>query len=95
MINFLKKIDIMVVIIIITTSVGILVITMRSKTYSVGYEIASLKKNEKQLIQKQIELELNLIQTQKMIREKLLSEQDKKGNMKYHLPDIDSVIREE
>lgn len=95
MISIIKKIDIMVVIIFFTISVGVVVITMRSKTYSIGYEIAALKSKERQLRQRQIELQTDLASIRRMVRDKLLSEQDKFGKPKYILPDPNHVLREE
>ena len=94
MFKLLKKIDAMVVIIFFTICIGVVVITMRSKTYSIGYEIASLKNKEKQLRQRQIELQSDLASTRRMVRDKLLSQQDKLGKPKYILPDPTHVIRE-
>jgi len=94
MFRLLKKIDAMVVIIFFTICIGVVVITMRSKTYSIGYEIASLKKKENQLRQRQIELQSDLASTRRMVRDKLLSQQDKLGKPKYILPDPTHVIRE-
>jgi hypothetical protein len=95
MLKVIKKLDAMVVIIFFTICVGILVITMRSNTYSIGYEIASLKNKEKQLRQRQIELQSDLASTKRMVRDKLLAEQDKLGKPKYILPDPKHVLREE
>lgn len=94
MLKLLKKIDAMVIIIFFTICVGVLVITMRSKTYSIGYEIASLKNKERQLRQRQIELQSDLASTKRIIRDKLLAEQDKQGKPKYILPDPNHVLRE-
>ena len=85
MFRLLKKIDAMVIIIFFTICVGVVVITMRSKTYSIGYEIASLKNKEKQLRQRQIELQSDLASTRRMVRDKLLAEQDKLGKPKSDL----------
>ncbi len=93
MFKILKKIDAIVVIIIFTICIGVVVITMRSKTYSIGYEIASLKGKENQLRQRQIELQSELASTQRMVRDKLLAEQDKFGKPKYILPDPKHVLR--
>ena len=95
MFRLLKKIDAMVIIIFFTICVGVVVITMRSKTYSIGYEIASLKNKEKQLRQRQIELQSDLASTRRMVRDKLLAEQDKLGKPKYILPDPKHVLRED
>jgi hypothetical protein len=95
MLTFIKKIDVMVVIIFFTISIGVLVITMRSKTYSIGYEIASLKNKENKLRQRQTELQSDLAATQRFVREKLLSEKKPDGTIKYVLPDQQHVLREE
>lgn len=95
MLHVLKKIDAMVFVIFITICVGILVITMRSKTYSIGYEIATLKSKERNLRQRQTELKSELASTQRMVRDKLLSEHDSSGQQKYVLPDQKHVLREE
>lgn len=95
MFKLLKKIDAMVVIIFFTIGVRVLVITMRSKTYSIGYEIASLKNKERQLRQRQIELQSDLASARRMVRDKLLAEQDKQGKSKYILPDPKHVLRED
>lgn len=95
MIRWIAKIDIIVVVIIMTVCIGVAVISMRSKTYSIGYEIASLKARERHLRQHQIELQSDYAKTQKSIRNKLLSEQDKSGQAKYVLPDLKHVIKEE
>ncbi len=94
MLAFMKKIDALVVIIIFTICVGISVITMRSKTYTIGYEIANLKNKEKQLRQRQIEIQTELASTQRTMRDKLLSEADSQGNPRYILPDQKHVLRE-
>lgn len=94
MISLLKKIDAILVIIFFTIGVGVLVITMRSKTYSIGYEIASLKNKEKQLSQKKIEFQSDQAFLKRMVRDKLLSQRDKNGKPKYVLPDPNHVIRE-
>ncbi len=94
MFTLLKKIDAIVLIIIFTICVGVAVITMRSKTYSIGYEIAALKNKEKQLSQRQVELQTDLASAQRLIRDRLLAEQGKDGKPKYILPDAKHVIRE-
>lgn len=95
MFRILAKIDIIVAAIVATILIGIAVIAMRSKTYSIGYEIAALKLHEKQLRHYQIELQSQYAETQKTIRDKLLLEQDKSGKQKFVLPDLKHVIKEE
>lgn len=94
MIRLLKKIDAIIVIIIFTIVIGVIVTTMRSKTYSIGYELASLKLQEKQLNQKHIELQTQLAELQKSIRENLLAKINNAGKLKYIMPDKKHVIKE-
>lgn len=93
--NFFKSFDAIIAIIFITIVVGVIVITMRSKTYSVGYEIAALKTKEKSLRQKQFELLSELAATERAVRDQLLTQRDKSGNIKYILPDPNHVLRSE
>ena len=93
MIKIIKKIDIIVAIIIFTICIGVVVITMRSKTYHIGYEIAELKRKEKNLREKQIELQSELAEVQRSVRDKLLAEKDKQGKPKFLLPDQRYVIQ--
>ena len=94
MIKLLKKIDAIVIIIIFTICVGVAVITMRSNTYTIGYEIAALKNKEKQLHQRQSEIKTEIASTQRYVRDNLLAQQNKQGKTKYILPDASHVIRE-
>ena len=95
MLKFLKGFDAIIAIIFLTIIVGIIVITMRSKTYSVGYEIANLKAKEKQLRQRQVELQSELAATERNVRDYLLSQKDSNGKPKYILPDPKRVLRAE
>lgn len=95
MLKFLKGFDAIIAIIFLTIIVGIIVITMRSKTYSVGYEIANLKAKEKLLRQRQVELQTELAATERNIRDYLLSQKDANGKPKYILPDPKRVLRAE
>ncbi|APJ02464.1 hypothetical protein [Silvanigrella aquatica] len=95
MLKFFKGFDAIIAIIFLTIIVGVIVITMRSKTYSVGYEIASLKSKEKSLRQRQIELLSDLASTERNVRDNLLSQKDNFGKPKYILPDPKRVLRSE
>lgn len=95
MLKFLKGFDAIIAIIFLTIIVGIIVITMRSKTYSVGYEIANLKAKEKLLRQRQVELQSELAATERSVRDHLLSQKDSSGKPKYILPDPKRVLRAE
>lgn len=93
MFKILKNFDSIIAIIILTIIVGIIVITMRSKTYSIGYEIADLKAKEKSLRQRQIELQSDLASVERTVRDNLLSQKDSSGKPKYILPDPKRVLR--
>ncbi|WP_186646403.1 hypothetical protein [Fluviispira vulneris] len=95
MLKLFKQFDAIIAIIFLTIIVGVVVITMRSKTYSVGYEIASLKTKEKSLRQRQVELQSELAATERTVRDNLLSLKDKSGRPKYILPDPKRVMRME
>lgn len=90
MIFLFRKVDVILFIIILTIFVGITVVTMRSKTYAVGYEIAALKKKEKILRQKQLELLSHLAELETETRMKLLT-QTENGMPKYQLPPLKDV----
>jgi hypothetical protein len=91
--QLLKGFDAIIAIIFLTILVGVIVITMRSKTYSVGYEIAALKAKEKLIRQRQVELLSDLAATERTVRENLLSQKDLNGKAKYILPDPKRVLR--
>ena len=93
MLKFLKGFDAIIAIIFLTIIVGIIVITLRSKTYSVGYEIATLKSKEKLLRQRQVELQSELASTERNVRDNLLAIKDPNGKPKYVLPDPKRVLR--
>ncbi len=95
MIRWLKKIDSIVFVLILTIIIGVAVITLRSKTYTVGYEIAKLKANEKSLRKQNAELHIQLSQLQKKIRERLLNQNNTAGQKKFIFPDTAHVIIEE
>jgi cell division protein FtsL len=95
MLKILKGFDAIIAIIFLTIIVGIIVITMRSKTYSVGYEIAALKSKEKSLRQRQIELQSDLAATERNVRDNLLAQKDSSGKPKFILPDPKRVLRTE
>ena len=83
----------MIIIIVLTIVVGVVVITMRSKTYSIGYEIAALKDKEKSLRQRQVELQSGLADAEHTVRDALLAELNSSGKQKYILPDHNHVIK--
>jgi len=95
MIKWLKKIDSVVTVLVLTIVIGVCVVTLRSQTYYVGYDIAKLKSQEKSLRKQNTELQIELSKLQRNIRAKLLSEKNAVGNKKMVFPDTAHVIVEE
>ncbi len=60
------KLDVSIVTFLLVLLIAVPVTALRSQTYSVGYEIAALKKSERDLIEKNLHLraELELLQAQ-------------------------------
>jgi hypothetical protein len=54
------------------------VAALRSRTYSIGYSLGELKKQERQLRQKNIELKSQLATTQRTIRDKYFGNAQKR-----------------
>ena len=90
--SILYKTDFIFFILLFTILVGIVVVTLRSRTYAIGYEIAAIKSEEKKLRQKQIELKTQLIFIEKNAREFLLQEKKTDGKLLYSFPDRNHVI---
>lgn len=94
MIRWLKKLDSIVTIMIFTIIVGVIVITLRSRTYYIGYEIAKIKSQEKNLRIQNDELRIELTELQRHVRNSLLNEKDSRGRPKFIFPDTSHVINE-
>jgi len=86
------KIDVSTICFIFVTIATIPVIALRTKTYSIGYEIGKLKNQEIQLNQKKAELNSELALIQKKIKDKFAS---KKNQYVLEFPKAQSVWREE
>ena len=94
MFTWIFKLDSIVLVLLFTIIAGGGVIALRSKTYSVGYEIAKLKSQEQKLREQNTELRIQLYQAQKRIRERLLAEKTMDGKKKFVFPDNTHVIIE-
>lgn len=94
MIRWLKKVDSIVLVLILTIFIGVVVITLRSRTYYVGYEIAKLKGQEKDLRTQNTELQIEITSVQRNLRNSLLNEKDAQGRTKFVFPDNAHVIIE-
>lgn len=80
---------------ILTIIIGVIVITLRSRTYYIGYEIAKLKNKEKSLREQNDELSVQLTTLKREVRNSLLKEKDSLGGPKFIFPDKSNVIIEE
>jgi len=89
-----KKIDPIIFIILLTVGIGIFVIKMRSAIYDTGYQIGTLKGQERQLQIKKMELESQLASTERMVRDSILNKKDAQGQPRYVIPDVRHVIKE-
>ena len=67
------------------------VAALRAKTYSVGYDLGKLKDKERQLRQRNIELQYDLASTERQVREKNIKGSAGQGELK--LPGPGSVFR--
>lgn len=92
MIQWFKKLDSIVTIMIFTIIIGVIVITLRSRTYYIGYEIAKLKGQEKSLREENGELLIERANVQRNIRNTLLNEKDADGKSKFVFPDLEHVL---
>lgn len=92
MIQWFKKLDSIVTIMIFTIIIGVVVITLRSRTYYIGYEIAKLKGQEKVLREENGELLIERANVQRNIRNTLLNEKDTDGKSKFVFPDLEHVL---
>jgi len=92
MIHWFKKLDSIVTIMIFTIIIGGIVITLRSRTYYIGYEIAKLKNQEKILREENGELLIERANLHRTIRNTLLSEKDNSGKPKFVFPNSSHVL---
>lgn len=79
-------------IMIFTIIIGGIVITLRSRTYYIGYEIAKLKNQEKSLREENGELLIERANLQRTLRNTLLNEKDGSGKSKFVFPDPSHVL---
>lgn len=91
LIKFLKF-DTSIICFVLVMAAAIPVAALRAKTYSVGYDLGKLKENERQLRQRNIELQYDLAATERQVREKNLKPgTGEDGELK--LPDPTAVLR--
>ena len=69
------------------------VAALRTKTYSIGYELGRLKSEERMLRQKNIELEGQLASVQRIVRESRTGASTRGKNSQLNLPSKSDVLR--
>lgn len=91
MIKFLKF-DTSIVCFVLVMAAAIPVAALRAKTYSVGYDLGKLKEKERQLRQRNIELQYDLAATERQVREKNMKPGSGDGG-ELKLPEPSAVLR--
>lgn len=81
------KFDTSIICFVLVMMAAIPVAALRAKTYTVGYDLGKLKDKERQLRQRNIELQYDLAATERQIREKNHVGNDLK------LPEPSAVLR--
>ncbi|MFZ9519168.1 MAG: hypothetical protein ACO3A4_01700 [Silvanigrellaceae bacterium] len=88
-----KRIDASLLCFALVVIAAVPVAALRSKTYSVGYELGRLKSEEKSLRQRNVDLQSQLAALQKNVRENRLKANDGDGQPKLNLPAKSNVWR--
>jgi hypothetical protein len=89
----LPKIDASIVCFALVVIAAIPVAALRSRTYSLGYDLGKLKNSERSLRQKNIELKSSLAQTQRSLRERLVSGRNNKSkDAALELPSREKIL---
>ncbi len=89
----LPKIDASIVCFALVVIAAIPVAALRSRTYSLGYELGKLKNAERALRQKNVELKSSLAQTQRSLRDRLVSGRNNKSkDATLELPSREKIL---
>ncbi|MEN9824991.1 MAG: hypothetical protein RI953_736 [Pseudomonadota bacterium] len=88
-----KRIDASLLCFALVVIAAVPVAALRSKTYSVGYELGRLKSEEKMLRQRNVDLQSQLAALQKNVRENRLKSNSSDGQPKLNLPSKANVWR--
>lgn len=89
----LKKIDASILCFALVVVAAIPVAALRTKTYAIGYELGRLKSEERQLRQKNTELESELASVQRSVRESKIKKTADGQTSVLNLPSQSDVIR--
>jgi hypothetical protein len=89
----LKKIDASILCFALVVVAAIPVAALRTKTYAIGYELGRLKAEERQLLQKNTELESQLASVQRSVRESKVKRSADGQSSPLNLPSRSDVIR--
>lgn len=90
--NF-KKVDASILCFALVVVAAIPVAALRTKTYALGYELGRLKAEERNLRQKNMELESQLASVQRSVRESKVRGTSKESVSQLSLPSQSDVIR--
>jgi regulator of replication initiation timing len=95
-----KKVEVSLVCFALVIAAAVPVALLRTRTYSLGYELGRLKAQEKKLIQENVALLAELNETKYAIREKYISptnaapkQLNKIDSRQLALPEFDHVIQ--
>ncbi|NBW82665.1 hypothetical protein EBR21_13015 [bacterium] len=88
-----KRIDASLLCFALVVIAAVPVAALRSKTYSVGYELGRLKSEERMLRQRNVDLQSQLAALQKNVRENRLKSNSADGQPKLNLPSKSNVWR--
>jgi hypothetical protein len=91
--SFVKRIDASLLCFALVVAAAIPVAALRSKTYSIGYELGRLKSEEKQLRQRNVELQSQLASVQRLVRESHLKLNSGNKENQLNLPSKTNVWR--
>ncbi|NBO37181.1 hypothetical protein EBU99_01215 [bacterium] len=88
-----KRIDASLLCFALVVLAAIPVAALRTKTYGIGYELGRLKTEERQLRQKNIDLQSQLAAVQRTVRESRLKTSTNSGVSQLNLPSKTNVLR--
>ncbi len=91
--KYLRRIDASLLCFALVVIAAIPVAALRSKTYSIGYELGRLKSEEKHLRQRNVELQSQLASVQRSVRESHLKNNQGSKQTQLNLPAKSNVWR--
>jgi hypothetical protein len=91
--SIVKRIDASLLCFALVVAAAIPVAALRSKTYTIGYELGRLKSEEKQLRQRNVELQSQLASVQRAVRDNHLKSNSNSKENQLNLPSKTNVWR--